>query len=212
MARRTTIALIITALWFAVAALHAYESWSHLGRWEVAQLNELVFDNSVEVAFFLLVLGYIWLVLGYFQHRAELRQHSTDILRTAERADAALRMLEHEGQKFDAYQQKRIREAQPRWEVQGCIAHKEQHEISLTNAGAMASRIRAIWNQQLPMAVLVSNATVVERGQQLTIKVMFREARLDKFDLTLEYSDALGDLRRARVDVSEATVTIHHEE
>src|SRR5687767_5963782 len=109
MARRTTIALIITALWFAAAALHAHQSWSHLGGWEGAQLKELVLNNSVEVAFFLLVLGYIWLAVGYFQHRAELRQHSTEIQRTAERAHAAILMLEQEGQKFDAYQQKRIR-------------------------------------------------------------------------------------------------------
>ena len=68
--------------------------------------------------------------------------------------------------------------------------------------------LRAVWNRELPIAVLLSNTILVDRGQQLTLKVAFRDAPLAKFDLVLEYSDALDERRRAHIAVSEMTATI----
>jgi hypothetical protein len=210
MAGRTAIGLIITLAWLAIAALYVHETRLGFPALELNDLGDLFIDYSNELTFFWLVLGYIWLVIGYFQQRAELRQNWRVILKTAEHAETATHKLELESQKFEDYQQSRVRAAQPRWEVQGCIAHKEQHEINIRNVGAPASSLRAVWDRELPIAVVLSNVTVVDRGQQLTIKVVFRGARLEKFDLILEYCDALGEPRRAYIAVAETTVTIQN--
>lgn len=211
MALRTAIGLIITIAWFSVAALYLYEVELGLARLEINRLPDLLAENSGELAFFWLVLGYVWLVIGYLQQQAELRQNSSLIWNTAQQAEAAIRRVETESEKFENYQRSRIRAAQPHWEVRGCIAHKEQHEINIRNRGAPASTLRAVWKRELPIAVLLSNTILVDRGQQLTLKVVFRDAPLDKFDFVLEYSDALDEPRRAYIAVSEMAVTIRNQ-
>jgi hypothetical protein len=208
MAGRIVIGLIITVVWFSIAALYLQETRLGFTLRTPNELTDLLIDNSGELAFFWLVLGYIWLVIGYFQQRAQLRQNTSLIWSTAQQAEAAIHKVEIESEKFENHEQRRIRAAQPQWEAQGCIAHKEQQEINIRNVGAPASSLRAVWDRKLPIAVVLSNVTVVERGQQLTIKVAFNGARLEKFDLILEYCDALGQLRRAHIGVAEAAVTV----
>lgn len=211
MTKRISAGVILTLVWFALAAVYLSEISLGFTRLSLNQLPGLVLDNRNELAFFCLVLGYIWLVVGHFHQAAELREHSSLLWSTAEQTESALQKLEIERQKFDDYRGARARAAQPHWEVQGCIAHKEQHEINLRNLGAPASSLRADWNRRMPFAVVLSNATVVDRGQQLTIKVVFRDARLEKFDLTLHYCDALGDPHRMHISVAETAVTLNTE-
>jgi len=213
MAVRLTVGLILTALWFGAAALHMHGSWSSIMQFDAGRTGSLVLEYSGELAFFWLVLGYVWLVSGYFQQRADLRQNALSVRRAVEQAEAMTRKVESEAQRFEAYRESWIRAAQPHWEIQGFIAHREQHDINLRNLGAAASRIRVTCDQKLPLAIVLSNPVLVDRGQPLMIKVLCREARLDSFELALEYCDALGESRKAHIVVSELTVTLrHHEE
>jgi hypothetical protein len=209
---RIAFALIGSALWTAVAAFHVHEAWPALAELKVNQLTDLLARQGAELAFFWLVLGYIWLVTAYFQQRADLRQSVTLIERITERAEEAAAKAEVESRKIQQYQTDHIRSAQPLWQIQGRIAHRDQHEINLLNTGAAASSIRAMWHEELPLVVAVSNSTVVNRGEQLTLKVMFRDAPLEQFDVMLEYRDGIRETRRACIAVSETAVAITHED
>jgi hypothetical protein len=202
----TIIGLIITAAWCSLAGLYTQGTVFGASRIEPNQLADLLANNTGELAVFWIVVGYVWLVVGYFEHRQQHRQYSASISSATEQAAAAMHKVDSETKKFEDYQQSRMRAAQPSWQVLGCIAHKEQHEINIRNVGAPASTLRAIWDRDLPIIVLLSNMLIVERGQQLIIKVAFRGARLDNFDLVLEYQDALGGPHRASISVSGITV------
>ena len=206
MAVRTIIGLIITAVWCSLAALYTQGAVFGASRIEPNQLADLLAKNSGELAVFWIVVGYVWLVVGYFEQRQQHRQYSASISRATEQAGAAMHKVESETKKFEDYQQSRMRAAQPSWQVLGCMAHREQHEINIRNVGAPASTLRAIWDRDLPIIVLLSNMLIVDRGEQLIIKVAFRDARLDNFELVLEYQDALGGRHRAYVSVSGITV------
>lgn len=209
---RIAIALVLTIVWTAIAAFHVREIWPAFGRLNVEELWGILADKGGELAFFWLALGYLWLVIGYFQQCAGLRENSKLVHAAAERAAAAVRSVEAESKKLQDYQDSRIRAAQPRWEVQGCIAHKEQHEINLRNVGAAASNISAIWDRERSMVIVLSNPALVDRGQYLSIKVVFGEGLLDEFDFTLAYCDATGEPRTAHLAVSEMAATIEHQE
>lgn len=212
MAVRITLSLILTVLWIGAAALHMQNSWPELTSLDAAGLLVLVDRHSAELAFFWLVLGFLWLASGYFQQKSDLRRTERLIQRAVAQAESATRRVETEAQRFDDYQHDRLRAAQPQWEIQGFITYREQYDISLRNTGAAASKMRVTCDQKLPLAIVVSNAVLVDRGQQLTIKVLAREPQPDTFELKLEYCDALGQGRRAYITVSELTVTIRQEE
>ena len=209
---RIAIALALTVVWMSVATLYVRDIWPALAYFDTNEVWRILADKAGELAFFWLVLGYLWLVIGYFEQRADLRENFRLVHTVAERATAALRSVEAESRKLQDYTDSRIRAAQPRWEIQGCIAHKEQHEISLRNVGAAASNISAIWDRKRPMAIVLSNPALVDRGQYLGIKAMFPEERLDEFDFTLAYSDAAGEPRTARLAVSEMQAKIEQQE
>jgi hypothetical protein len=208
MAARIAFALVGTTLWIAVAVLHVRELLPSPETLKLDQLAGLLADQSAELALFWLVLGYIWLVTAYFQQRTALRDTAKLARQTAEQTQAVSARVEAESRRFQEYQKERVRAAQPVWEIQGCIAHKEQHEINMRNAGAAASSIRATWDRDLPLVVALSNPNLIDRGEQLTLKVMFKEAPLDNFGVTLEYRDALQETRKARIEVSDAAVAV----
>jgi hypothetical protein len=209
---RIAFGVIGSALWVAVAAFHVQEAWPGLAELKANQLTDFLARQGAEVAFFWLVLGYIWLVTAYFQQRADLRQTVKLVKQVTERAEQAAIKAEVESRKIQEYQVEHVRSAQPLWQLQGRIAHKEQHEINLLNTGAAASAIRATWREELPLVVAVSNSTLVNRGEQLTLKVMFRDVPLEQFDVTLEYCDGIRETRRACIVVSESAVAITHED
>ena len=211
MAIRASLGLILTALLVGAAALHVQGAWSTLPHVDIDRIRGLLLDYSGELAFFWLAFGYLWLVSGYYQQRAELRNAALLARRAIEQAELATRMVESQARKFEQYQAIQVRAAQPHWEIQGFIAHREQHDINLRNVGAAASRMRVISDQKLPLAIVLSNPVLVDRGQPLMIKVLCRE-RVERFELVLEYCDALGEQRRAYIAVSEMTVTIRHDE
>lgn len=212
MAVRIVFGFVATALWIAVAAFHVQEAWPAMAQMKPEQLLDFVARQGAELAFFWLVVGYIWLVTAYFQQQATFRQSAQIMERAARRAEDAAMKAEAESRKIQEHQVKRVRAAQPLWQIQGRIAHKEQHEISLLNTGAPASSIRAMWPEELPLVVAVSNSTLVNRGEHLTLKVMFRDTPLDKFDVTLEYCDGIRETRRACIAVSDAAVAITHQD
>ena len=200
--------VILTAAWVVLAACYESHLWPAIAGREAAAIAQLFSAYAGDLAFFWLVLGYIWLVAALFQQSAELRQQSEYVRLAGTRAEAATRLLEGEIQNLRERETARIRAAQPRWEVQGCIAHKEQHEITLRNTGAPAFNVKAVSNAHVPIAIVLSNPALVDRGQLLTVKIMFQQQRMDEFEVPLEYLDASGELKTVRISVSHADARI----
>ena len=212
MGGRIAVGFFISAVWAAVAAFYLRDTLLLLPNLSLHEFGGLMFARSLELAFFLLVLGYIWLATAYFQQRAVCMQHAELAHRASEEVAAVSRKLDAECSKFQSYREKRVRAAQPRWEMQSCIAHKDQHEITVRNTGAPASNIRAIWEPELAVVVALSSPSLVDRGEQLSLKIVFVGAPLDHFAVTLEYCDALRETRRADIAVSDAIVSIKHQD
>jgi hypothetical protein len=212
MRRRIALGVGLSALWAAAAAFYLQDAWPLLTRVSPHQLTSFVSARTSELAFFCLVFGYIWLAIGYFQQRADCRHSAALAQRASEQVEAVSLKVESETLRFQNYHDKRVRAAQPVWELQACIAHKEQHEITLLNKGAPASNIRAIWDSEKPLVVALSNPSLVNRGEQLTLKIMFVGSPLDSFEVSLQYCDAFRERRAAHVIVADAAVTVEHEE
>ena len=174
-------------------------------------MKEVLVRDTSSLMLFWLGLGYFWLALGFFEHARSIRQNAAALQKASQDAAAALEIVTVEAHRQQHYHRARVRAAQPRWQVNGCVAYKTQCEIGLRNVGAAASNL-GVWKKDLPAAVMLSNATFIDRGQDLTIKVMFTSESLDDFDLRLEYSDAAGDPRSAEIKVVHAAATVEHEE
>jgi hypothetical protein len=174
-------------------------------------MKEVLVSDTSSLMLFWLGLGYFWLALGFFDHGRSIRENAATLQKVSQDAAAALELVTVEAHRQQHYHRARLRAAQPRWQVNGCVAYKTQCEIGLRNVGAAASNL-GVWKKDLPAAVMLSNAVFIDRGQDLTIKVMFTSESLDNFDLRLEYSDAAGDPRSAEIKVVDAAATVEHEE
>lgn len=208
---RFAIAIAITVIWVAIAVLYFRDSWPATTRFEADTIREWARIHGESLILFWLVLGYFWIVIGHFHNAASIRRYELRVDEAFNAASSALQLIEAESHKQRHYQLTRIRAAQPRWEVSGCLAHADQLQINLRNTGAAAADL-SIWKKDLPLVAMLSNTTFVDRGEGLTIKVVFTSAPIDKFALTLEYCDAAGAQRTARIQASSVGATIEQEE
>ena len=202
---------VVAAVWVVVGLLYLLSVEPNLPHLSADALAALLIGQSGPVAFFCLTFGYIWLVTGYFYQRLLIRRNSALLDRAVADAASALELVERESHKQLHYQLSGIRAAQPRWEVSGCIAHRQQCEINLRNLGAPASQL-SVWTRELPVVAMLSNATFVDRGQDLTIKVIFKGPPLEDFAFTLEYCDAAGAQRSAQIEASAVGASVRQEE
>jgi hypothetical protein len=191
-------------------ALYINGGWPALPDFDANAIKQFLADEQPSLVFFWLAIGYFCLALGYFHHGYLIRRNSALLQKAVDNAAAALQMTETETHRQRHYHLARIRAAQPRWEVNGCIAHKGQYEIHVRNLGAAASKL-SVWKKDLPIVVMLSNTAFVDRGQEVIVKVMFKEQALDEFNLTLEYCDAASEPRTAEINASAAGATIQQE-
>jgi hypothetical protein len=218
----TVVFWVFTVAWVPLVSLHAYANWPRLSKLETAGLWDFVIRATAPVVLF-------WLVTRYFQLAASLRnadvlnlraahliektQEASELMnQLAKRAQSAVDRVEAEIQKLREQEKARVRAVQPRWEVNGRIAHEKVHEINLRNAGAAATSLSAAWDKSLRMAVILSDTTFVDRGGNLTIKAMFLDERIDDFDLKLHYNDGANEARVAHITVSNMEVAIRQDE
>jgi zinc ribbon protein len=218
----TIVFWLFTVAWVSLVSLHAYANWPRLSKLESAGIWDFVIRATAPVVLF-------WLVTRYFQLAARLRNsdalnvqaeqligkthEASEIMRQlAKQAQAVVDRVEAEIQKLREQEKARVRAVQPRWEVNGRIAHEKVHEINLRNAGAAATSLSAAWDKSLRMAVILSDTTFVDRGGNLTIKAMFLDERIDDFDLKLHYNDGANEARVAHITVSNMEVSIRQDE
>ncbi len=206
-----TVGALISAIWIGVGALYLHDAWAALSKLSNVTITTVLLRENEAVAFFWLALGYFWLVIGYFHQGSLIRRNWALWEKAANEAATALQIVETERHKQRDAQLTRLRAAQPRWEAIGCTAYKEQREINLRNLGAPASNLSTS-KEQLQIVVMLSNTTFVDRGQDLTIKVLFTEHAVEEFEFALEYCDAAGEQRRADVKVSAVDATVRQEE
>ena len=213
---------LVALAWISLVSLHAYATWPRLTRLEMNGLVDFVLRALAPVVL-------LWLVIGYFQLGARLRRsdafevHAGELVQQTEEAavlvkklvddaQAALQRVESQIQKLRRDEQSRMRAVQPRWELNGRIAHEKTHEINLRNAGAAATDLRVSWDKTIPMAVILSETNLVDRGGTLTIKAMFLEQRRDSFEVKLDYSDGVNQRRAARIVVVDTEVKVSQDE
>ncbi|MES2564501.1 MAG: hypothetical protein V4637_17530 [Pseudomonadota bacterium] len=205
---RILFGVAITVIWVLISAVYLRDSWPTTARFEADAIKQWAVRHGESLILFWLVLGYFWIVIGYFHNAALIRRNTVQIEESLKTASAALQVVETESHKQRHYQLTRVRAAQPRWEVSGCMAHGDQLEVNLRNTGAPAADL-SIWKKDLP---LVSNTTFVDRGDGWTIKVVFTSAPIENFVLTLEYCDAAGAQRTAQIQASTVGAIIQQEE
>jgi hypothetical protein len=212
----------VTIGWVSLVSLHAYANWPRLSQLPANGVWDFLMRAIAPLILF-------WLVMGYFQLSSKLRHSNAlnaraaqligDTEKTAAMArelvtqiQPALHRIDVEIGRFQDQEKARLRAVQPRWEVNGRIAHEKVHEINLRNAGAAATSLSAVWDKSIAMAVILSDTTFVDRGATLTIKAMFLEARRDEFELQLHYTDGANESRVARIIVSAIEVTVRQDE
>ena len=127
-------------------------------------------------------------------------------------AQAAMRALEAQNRRLNMLERKLLGAAQPRWKSAGEFLHELQHEFKLRNVGAPASDLKATWHEQGKVSIMLSNTTLVNTGEYVSIKVVFHEKRLAEFPFELTYSDAAGARRTLQIVVSEVAFEMKHEE
>lgn len=208
---RILFGVAITIIWVLISAVYLRDSWPATAGLEAGAIKQWAVRHGESLILFWLVLGYFWIVMGYFHNAALIRRNTVQIEEALKTASAALQVVETESHKQRHYQLTRMRAAQPRWEVSGCMAHADQLEINLRNTGAAAADL-SIWKKDLPLVAMLSNATFVDRGDALTIKVLFTSAPIENFVLTLEYCDAAGAQRTAQIQASTVGAIIQQEE
>jgi hypothetical protein len=213
---------LITIAWVSLVSLHAYANWPRFSQLGANGLWDFLIRALAPIVLF-------WLVMGYLQLASKLRQSAAlnaqaarlvgDTEKAAalvsglvKQAQAALHRVETEVEKLRDQEKGRLRAVQPRWEVNGRIAHEKVHEINLRNAGAAATGLSVVCDKSLPIAVILSETNFVDRGATLTIKAMFLEERRDAFELTLHYTDGANEPRVAHIVVSNIEVAIKQDE
>jgi hypothetical protein len=206
--RIVLVVALATAAFFGTVHFAGAEGW--VLPTDIHHAKDLLFTEGPSPMLLWLAFGYFWLALGYFAHGRSIRQNAAAVHKATRDAAAALEVSEVEAHRQRHYHRARVQSAQPRWQVNGCVAHKGQLEISVRNVGAAASSL-SVWKKDLPVAVMLSNAVFVDRGEDLTIKVIFTAQSLDVFDVRLEYSDAAGEPRSAEIKVADAAATIEHD-
>jgi hypothetical protein len=218
----TGVVLAVTIGWVSLVSLHAYANWPRLSQLPANGVWDFLMRAIAPLILF-------WLVMGYFhlssrlRHSNALNARAAQLIRDTEKTAAmardlvtqiqpALQRIDAEIGRFQDQEKARLRAVQPRWEVNGRIAHEKVHEINLRNAGAAATTLSAAWDKSIAMAVILSDTTLVDRGATLTIKAMFLETRRDEFELQLHYTDGANEPRVARIIVSAIEVTVRHDE
>ena len=218
----TLVFWFFTVTWVSLVTLHTYANWPRLSKLGLTSVWDLVIRATAPVVL-------VWLVTRYFQLAARLRnadvlnrQAAQLIERTQEasalvpelvkQAQAAVERVEGALQKLGEQEKARIRAVQPRWEVNGRIAHEKAHEINLRNAGAAATSLSAAWDKSLRMAVILSDTTFVDRGGNLTIKAIFLDERMDDVGLQLHYKDGANEARVAHITLSNMEVAVRQDE
>ncbi|MGZ5168719.1 MAG: hypothetical protein ACXWCY_14915 [Burkholderiales bacterium] len=218
----TAVLWLVTLGWVSLVSLHAYANWPRLSQLGANALWDFLIRALAPIVLF-------WLVMGYFQLASKLRQSAAlnaqaarlvgDTEKAAalvgdlvKQAQAALHRVETEVEKLRGQEKGRLRAVQPRWEVNGRIAHEKVHEINLRNVGAAATSLSVVCDKSLQIAVILSETTFVDRGATLTIKAMFLDERRDEFELKLHYTDGANEPRVAHIVVSNIEVAIKQDE
>jgi hypothetical protein len=218
----TLVFWLFTVTWVSLVSLHAYANWPRLSKLGLTSVWDFVIRATAPVLL-------VWLVTRYFQLAARLRNADVLNLQAAQliektqeasalvrelvkQAQAALERVEGALQKVGEQEKARIRAVQPRWEVNGRIAHDKAHEINLRNAGAAATSLSAAWDKSLRMAVILSDTTFVDRGGNLTIKAIFLDERMDDVGLQLHYKDGANEARVAHITLSNMEVAVRQDE
>jgi zinc-ribbon domain len=218
----TVVFWVFTVIWISLVSLHAYANWPRLSKLGLSGVWDLAIRATVPVVL-------VWIVTRYFQLAARLRnadvlnrqaaqlidktQEASALVRElVKQAQAAVDRVEGALQKLGEQEKARIRAVQPRWELNGRIAHEKVHEINLRNDGAAATSLSAAWDKSLRMAVILSDTTFVDRGGNLTIKAIFLDERMDDVGLKLHYKDGANEPRVAHITVSNMEVAIRQDE
>ena len=217
----TFVLWFVTAIWVSFASLHAYANWPQLSRLEPGELWDFAIRAIAPISVFWLFMAYIRLA-SRLRNSEALTLHARLLVSSTEtaaasvadlvaRARAAVEKVEGEVARLRDLEAARVRSMQPRWELNGCIAHEKALEINLRNSGLAATRLSLAWDKGLPMAAILSDSAMVDRGGTLTIKAMFLEQHLDRFDLKLQYCDGANEPRIADISIANTDVTIRHD-
>jgi hypothetical protein len=198
------IAWALTGVWVLAAGSYIFLALPHIEGLDAVDVGALLSGVFMPLAF-------LWLVAGYFQHGAELRQNTEALQKQADRleqqvqgtkslvlvavrqTEATVRMVQLERQKFEEETRNRIRGAQPRFVLDEGMRHPRSGSMRLHNVGASASNL-SIDTGNPAIKATIQPSTFVQSGG--FVNIHFEAPDYALLQATLGYFDAQGVARR----------------
>jgi hypothetical protein len=201
---RMRIAWALTGIWVLAAGSYIYLALPHIEGLDAVDVSALLSGAFMPLAF-------LWLVVGFFQQGAELRQNTEALRQQADRleqqvqgtkslvlvavrqTEATVRMVQLERQKFEEEARNRSHAAQPRFVLDEGMRHPRAGSMRLHNVGAPASNL-SIDTGNPAIKASIQPATFVQSGG--FVNIHFEAPDYALLQATLGYFDAQGVARR----------------
>jgi len=201
---RMRIAWALTGIWVLAAGSYIYLALPHIEGLDAVDVSALLSGAFMPLAF-------LWLVVGFFQQGAELRQNTEALRQQADRleqqvqgtkslvlvavrqTEATVRMVQLERQKFEEETRNRSHAAQPRFVLDEGMRHPRAGSMRLHNVGASASNL-SIDTGNPAIKASIQPSTFVQSGG--FVNIHFEAPDYALLQATLGYFDAQGVARR----------------
>lgn len=201
---RMRFAWALTGIWVLAAGSYIYVALPHIEGLDAVDVGALLSGVFMPLAF-------LWLIVGFFQQGAELRQNAEALRQQADRleqqvqgtkslvlvavrqAEATVRMVQLERQKFEEETRSRMRAAQPRFVLDEGMRHPRTGSMRLHNFGAAASNL-SIDTGNPAVKASIQPSTFVQSGG--FVNIHFEAPDYALLQATLGYFDAQGIARR----------------
>ena len=200
---RLRIAWAATALWLLAVAWLFFSDWPEAVSWSPTEAA-----HAIGAAFAPVIA--LWLAVAFFEQADALQRHTEALhaqlrqldlqvqgtrslaLVAVRQAEAMVRLVQLERQRFQEESRNRMRAAQPRFVLAEGVRHPRAGSIRLHNIGAPASSLVVV--TMAPVKASIQPAAYVQSGAYLNLD--FEAPDFTRVQADIEYSDADGVRRR----------------
>ncbi|MDE0717357.1 MAG: hypothetical protein OXH64_05395, partial [Rhodospirillaceae bacterium] len=206
MKRLTLIGLAITGSWALVVVVILCLQFTELGAMTLNEWGDFLAGATAPLALF-------WLVIGYFQHSAELRLNTRalkmqeeelrrQVEETARLVEATKEQAEAASQDLQDRRQRDAREATPEFIDHGGGSSGDKLDRRLLNRGGEARNIEL--HYEGPHNIDVSPKNLVETGDHLNLKVIYGDQRplMHPIKFGIRCIDRLGNIHCLQIDLT----------
>jgi len=213
----TLIGLVISGVWALILIIILYLQFTDLGAMTLNEWGDFLAGATAPLALF-------WLVIGYFQHSAELRLNTRvlkmqeeelrrQVVETARLVAATKEQAEVASQGLQERRQRDAKEATPEFVDHGSSFSGERVKIELRNRGGEARDIELYYDG--PHNIDISPKNIVETEGIFRFLIIFAEKQSLSYPIRFEtrYIDRLDRRHSAKFELTtEKRLKIIYEE